>query len=170
MSISRSRSGSVYAGTVCGLRADVSFSDSSAVDVNISLDISWSRGSDVIANDTHTVISPVSDSGDSYIASLTYTPIATSDGGQFTATVTVRPPDGIIYMYIETPGSVISDSVTVIVTSKLKKNKEYMQYMQIIAFRMMCVPPSVRSPVMTVSGPVESELVAGSSLSLTCSM
>ena len=39
-----------------------------------------------------------------------------------------------------------------------------------IAFRMMCVSPSVHSPVVTVSGPVESELVAGSSLSLTCSI
>ena len=39
-----------------------------------------------------------------------------------------------------------------------------------IAFRMMCVPPSVPSPVVTVSGPVESELVSGSSLSLTCSI
>ena len=126
MSISRSRSGSVYAGTEFWLRADISFSDSSAVDVNISLDISWSRGSDLIASDTRTAITPVSGSGDSYSASLTYTPIATSDGGQFTATVTVSPSDGIIYMYIQTPSSVTSDSVTVIVTSKLQKNKEYM--------------------------------------------
>ena len=39
-----------------------------------------------------------------------------------------------------------------------------------ITFRMMCVPPPVPSPVVTVSGPAESELVAGSSLSLTCSI
>ena len=84
----------------------------------ISLDISWSRGSDVIANDTRTSISPVSGSGDSYTASLTYTPIATSDGGQFTATVTVSPPDGVTYLYVETPGSVTSDSETAIITSK----------------------------------------------------
>ena len=32
------------------------------------------------------------------------------------------------------------------------------------------MPPPVPSPVVTVSGPVESELVAGSSLSLTCSI
>ena len=32
------------------------------------------------------------------------------------------------------------------------------------------MPPPVPSPVVTVSGPAESELVAGSSLSLTCSI
>ena len=98
VSISRSPSGSVYAGTVFALRADISFSDLSAVDVNISLDIRWSRDSDVIASDTRTAISPVSGSGDSYSASLTYTPIATSDGGQFTATFTVSPPDGSMFV------------------------------------------------------------------------
>ena len=39
-----------------------------------------------------------------------------------------------------------------------------------ITFKMMCVPPPVPSPVVTVSGPAESELEAGSSLSLTCSI
>ena len=80
------------------LRADISFSDLSAVDVNISLDISWSRGNDVITNDICIAISPVSGSGDSYSASLTYTPIATSDGGQFTATFTVSPSDGSMFV------------------------------------------------------------------------
>ena len=126
VSISRSRSGSVYAGTVFGLIADISFSDLSAVDVDmhISLDISWSRGNDVITNDTRTVISPVSGSGDSYSASLTYTPIATSDCDQLTATVTISPPDGKIYMYVRTPGSVTSDSETVFITSKLYITKK----------------------------------------------
>ena len=35
---------------------------------------------------------------------------------------------------------------------------------------LMCVSPPVPSPVVMVSGPAESELVAGSSLSLTCSI
>ena len=35
---------------------------------------------------------------------------------------------------------------------------------------LMCVPPPVPSPVVMVSGPAESELVAGSFLSLTCSI
>ena len=81
------------------------------MDVAISLDISWSRGSDVIANDTRTSISPVSGSGDSYTASLTYTPIATSDSGQFTATVTVSPSDGS--MFVQTVTATDTEMLTV---------------------------------------------------------
>ena len=81
------------------------------MDVAISLDISWNRGSDVIASDIRTVISPVSGSGDSYTASLTYTPIATSDGGQFTANVTVSPPDGS--MFVQTVTATDTEMLTV---------------------------------------------------------
>ena len=111
VSISRSRSGNINAGTEFGLIADISFIDLSAVDVAISLDISWSRDSDVIASDTRTAISPVSDSGDSYTASLTYTPIATSDGGWFTATVTVSPSDGS--MFVQTVTATDTEMITV---------------------------------------------------------
>ena len=77
----------------------------------ISLDISWSRGSDVIASDTRTAISPVNDSDDSYTAFITYTPIATSDSGQFTATVTVSPSDGS--MFIQTATATDTEMLTV---------------------------------------------------------
>ena len=77
----------------------------------ISLDISWNRGSDVIASDSLTAISPVSGSGDSYTASLTYTPIATTDGGQFTATVTVSPSDGS--MFVQTVTATDTEMLTV---------------------------------------------------------
>ena len=77
----------------------------------ISLDISWNRGSDVIASDSLTAISPVSGSGDSYTASLTYTPIATSDGGQFTATITVSPSDGS--MFVQTVTAIDTEMLTV---------------------------------------------------------
>ena len=89
--IMRSRSGTVYAGTQFTLTSDISFSDESGVDVDISLDISWTRDSAVIASDGRTTVSGVSGSGTSYTASLSFSPIATSDSGQFTATVTVRP-------------------------------------------------------------------------------
>ena len=92
--ITRSHSGSVYAGTEFALRTDIFFSDLSGVDGDISLDISWSRGSDVIGNDTRTTVSAVSGSGDSYTASLNYSPTTTSDSGLITATVTVRTTDG----------------------------------------------------------------------------
>ena len=99
VAITKSHSGSVYAGTEFALRADISFSDLSGVDVDISLDISWSRGSDVIDNDTLTTVSAVSGSGDSYTASLNYSPTTTSDSGLVTATVTVSAD--IESMYIQ---------------------------------------------------------------------
>ena len=91
VTITRSHSDSVLVGTEFVLTADISFSDHSRVNVDKSLDILWRRGNDVIVNDSHITISPVSGSGDSYTASLTYSPITISDSGQITATVTVRP-------------------------------------------------------------------------------
>ena len=81
------------------------------MDVAISLDISWSRDSDLIASDTRKATSPVSGSEDSYIAFLTYTPIATSDGGQFTATAAVSPSDGS--MFIQTATATDTEMLTV---------------------------------------------------------
>ena len=91
VTIIRSHSDSLLVGTELVLTADISFSDQSRVNVDKSLDILWRRGNDVIVNDSHITISPVSGSGDSYTASLTYLPITISDHGQITATVTVRP-------------------------------------------------------------------------------
>ena len=89
--IMRSRSGAVYAGTRFTLTSDISFSGTSGVDVEISLDISWTRDSAVIASDGRTTVSGVSGSGTSYTASLSFSPIATTDSGQFTATVIASP-------------------------------------------------------------------------------
>ena len=86
VTISRSRSGPVYAGTEFVLTADISLS---GVNGYISLDITWRRGNDVIDNDTRTTVSAVSGSGDSYTASLTYSPITISDSGQITANMSV---------------------------------------------------------------------------------
>ena len=98
--ITRSHSGSVYAGTEFTLSADISFSDLSGVDVDISLDISWNRGSDVIENSTVTTFFAVSGSGDSYTASLNYSPTITSDSGLITATVTVRPVESVFIQMV----------------------------------------------------------------------
>ena len=98
MDITRSHSGSVYAGTEFVLSVDITFSDLSGVDVDISLDMSWSRGSDVIENSTVTTVSAVSGSGDSYTASFTYSPTTTSDSGLITATVTVSPTDESVFI------------------------------------------------------------------------
>ena len=86
MTINKSCSGPVYAGTEFVLSADIFLS---GVNGDISLDIAWSRGNDIIASDTRTTVLDVSGSGDSYTASLTYSPITISDSGQITVIVTV---------------------------------------------------------------------------------
>ena len=91
--IMRSHSGTVYAGTEFILTASITFTDDDvrAVDVDLTLDITWTRGSDVIISDTRITVSGVSGSGTSYTASLTFSPITTDDTGSYTASVTVRP-------------------------------------------------------------------------------
>ena len=110
VTIIRSHNESVFAGTEFVLSTDISFSDLSGVDVNMSLDISWSSDSDVI-NNSRTAVSPVSGSGDNYAASLTYTPVATSDSGQVTATVTVNSADESVY--IQTVSANVTEMLTV---------------------------------------------------------
>ena len=93
MTITRSHSGSVYAGTELILSADISYSElqQRAVDVDISLDVRWTRDNDVITSDSMAV-------GDNYTTSLSYSPIATSDSGQISVTVTVRPYQDSLYV------------------------------------------------------------------------
>ena len=67
---------------------NVSLSSSSLV-----LGIRWNRGSDVIVNGTRTIVSPISGSGMTYTASLTYSPINTTDRGEVSATFTVSRSD-----------------------------------------------------------------------------
>ena len=92
VTISKSRSGPVYAGTEFVLTADISLS---GVNGDISLDITWRRGNDVIANDTRTTVSAVSGSGDNYTASLTYSPITISDSSNITAVHLMIPHTSI---------------------------------------------------------------------------
>ena len=106
VTISKSRSGPVYAGTEFVLTADISLS---GVNGDISLDITWSRENNVIASDTRTTVSAVSGSGDSYTVSLTYSPITTSDSGSITANVS--PSDEFTHIHMET----VTDTVMIIV-------------------------------------------------------
>ena len=81
--IRRSHNDTVYIGTQLTLTAHISLSD-----VN-SVDVTWTRGNDVIANDSHTIVSVVSASGStSYMSSLSLSPVTSYDGGPITATVT----------------------------------------------------------------------------------
>ena len=89
--ITRNRDDTVYVGTTLTLIASITFSDLTGVDLPLSVDISWTRDSDVINNDTHTRVSNISGSGTSYTATLMYSPITTDDSGMITATVIVKP-------------------------------------------------------------------------------
>ena len=94
--IRRSHSGLVSAGKNFTLNAEISFSVSAVVDVSISLAISWSRDGDTITSNDHITISNVTSTENGYTASLTYSPIATSDSGLITATITISPSDDSI--------------------------------------------------------------------------
>ena len=116
MKITRDHSDSIFAGTELVLTAEISFNDQSKVNVdkanvNKSLDILWRRASDVIVDDSHINISAVSGSGDSYTASLTYSPITISDRGLITAIVTVRPME--VNEYIRTVNTTAMESLTI---------------------------------------------------------
>ena len=111
VTITRSHSDSVLVGTELVLTADISFSGQSRVNVDKSLDILWRRGNDPIASDTRTTVSPVSGSGDSYTASLTYSPITISDHGLITAIVTVRSM--IVNEYIRTVNATALESLII---------------------------------------------------------
>ena len=86
VTISRSHSGPVYAGTEFALTANISLSIEGVSD-DISLDVTWRRGDDVVDRERHSIASDVS--GSSYRSSLTYSTINISDSGQITATVTI---------------------------------------------------------------------------------
>ena len=111
VTITRNQSDSILAGTGLVLTANISFSDQSRVNVDKSLDILWRRGNDAIVNDSHITISAISGSGDSYTASLTYSPITISDSGQITVTVTVRPET--VNEYIRTVNATALESLNI---------------------------------------------------------
>ena len=83
MEIRRSHTDTVYAGTMFKLSVDIS----QYKRVKTTLNVTWSRGNDVITGDIRTTVSVVSGSGDNYTASLTYSPITISDSGRITVTI-----------------------------------------------------------------------------------
>ena len=97
--IRRSHRGLVYAGNDFTLTAEILFSDIAVVDMLITLAISWSRDDVMITSNDHISISSVNTSESGYTGSLTYSPIAISDSGLITATVTVSPSDISVYIY-----------------------------------------------------------------------
>ena len=114
MTISRSRSGPVYAGTEFVLTADISLS---GVNRFISLGITWNRRNDVIASNTRITVSSLYGGGGRYTASLTYSPITISDSGHITATVS--PSDESTYINIATMTNTVTFLVHGIFWSKI---------------------------------------------------
>ena len=99
--IKKTLNGLIYAGNNFTLNADISeipLIDSDIVSVEVSLVITWTRDGDVIRSNDHISVSSVSVSESGYTASLTYSPIAISDSGLITATVTVSPSDDSRYI------------------------------------------------------------------------
>ena len=96
--IRRNDSDLIYAGSDFTLNAEISINDPTVVDMEISLTISWSTDDNIITSNNRISISPVTLSKSGYTASLTYSPIATSDNGLITATVTVSPSDDSVYI------------------------------------------------------------------------
>ena len=85
--IRRSHNDTVYIGTQLSLTSHISITD--GVNEVVSVDITWTRGNDVIVNNSHTEVLTVSGSGSSYTSSLSFSPVTSADGGPITATVTV---------------------------------------------------------------------------------
>ena len=78
------------------LNAEITFSDPTVVDVEILLALNWSRDDVLITSNDRISVFSVSTSESGYTASLTYSPIASSDSGLITATVSVSPSDDSI--------------------------------------------------------------------------
>ena len=108
MIIRKSCKCAVFAGTEIVLTIDISFSNKSFVDVDIVFVIEWSREGNVIVNDDRIKISSVNNLGR---ASLTYSPIATSDSALITATVTVSPSDDSMYIQSVTATATVTLTV-----------------------------------------------------------
>ena len=104
-------SGLINAGYIFTLNAEITFSDPTVVDVEILLALKWSRDDVLIASNDRISVSSVSTSESGYTASLTYSPIATSDSGLITATVSVSPSDDSMYIQSVTATAVHNLSV-----------------------------------------------------------
>ena len=106
--IRRSHSGLICAGNNFTLNAEILFNISAVLN---GLTISWSRDGDNITSKDNITISNVSDIESGYTAALTYSPIATSDSGLITATVTVSPSDNS--MYIQSMTATAADTLCI---------------------------------------------------------
>ena len=101
----------INAGNNFTLNTEIIFSDPTVVDMEILLAYNWSRDDVLITSNDCISVSSVSTSESGYTASLTYSPITTSDSGLITATVTVSPSDDSMYIQSVTVTAVRNLSV-----------------------------------------------------------
>ena len=110
LKITTNRNGPVYAGGQISLSVDINISH--VVNVNIDIAVRWSRGTGnavMIVTDDRTIVTPMNNLGRAF---LTYSPVSTSDSGLTTATVTVSPADGSVYVEPVTTTSSIMLNIT----------------------------------------------------------
>ena len=133
VTITRSRTGPVCAGTNFSLTATIELNE---VDINLRIKITWSRGNNIIGNSTLTTLSAVSGSEGVYTASLNYSPISTSDSGKIIATVIVSPVVNSIYVKSVTVSTTLLLSVqgTKKLHDELKYHNYSNPYVNIISF------------------------------------
>ena len=131
-------SGLIIAGNIFTLNAEITFSDPTVVDVEILLALNWSRDDVLIASNDRISVSSVSTSERGYTASLTYSPIATSDSGLITATVTVSPSDD--FMFIQSVTATVVHNLRVQGNGHLCVNlKEYFHIMLLFLLCLICI-------------------------------
>ena len=141
----------MYVGTALTLTADITFSDVDVVD--LALDISWTRDGVDISGDDHIIVSAVSGSGSNYMASLSYSPITTDDGGLITVTVT--PSDGSQFILTVTAQEMID----------VEGMNHYVQTENLIHQTLHADLPDLEVAVSP-----DTTITAGDELELTCTV
>ena len=101
MIITRVRNGPVCAGTIFSLFAEITFNESSEVDVNLMKFVTkWRKDNGpLLKNNSRINLWNDSTSG-SHISYLNYLPINTTDSGRYTVTVTISAVNKTLNMYM----------------------------------------------------------------------
>ena len=120
--------------------------------------VQWSGGS--AGSEDGVTESATATSGVTSERNVTFSSLRTSHGAQYTCQAEVNiPPIGLV----RTGSS----------SREILVQREWLHHVLCagrVLYCQICVSLSVPSPMVTVFGPAESELMAGSSLSLTCSI
>lgn len=161
VTISRNHSVPLHVGNELVLTANISFSKS---DVDELLDILWRKGDNDINTDNRITVSNITKDGDYFIASLKISSIGISDGGQITATVTVRPM--IVNEYIRTVSATASEILIITgIYLKLVQNT----YKKSLTLELLSLLVRLPTPSISLITDIDTNsLYAGNNLTLSC--